>query len=177
MQGKLWARCLLAGVLLCVSAAWLFVQAASGGAPGRVERLTGLPEYARLCGARAGADNSYCFVCHTNYKEESLASRHQKAGIGCMACHGDSFQHSADENGLTPPDFIYAPETIDPLCCNCHLLADHEPMLVGADAAASCTDCHGKEHRLKVRTRRWDKTTRKLISDDGVRMIETPPAK
>ena len=27
-----------------------------------------------------------------------------------------------------------------------------------------CTDCHG-DHRLKVRTVRWDKHTRKLIAD------------
>ncbi len=37
-----------------------------------------------------------------------------------------------------------------------------------------CTDCHG-EHRLKVRTRRWDKETGKLVSDDGVRMMEENP--
>ena len=35
----------------------------------------------------------------------------------------------------------------------------------------SCTDCHGM-HRMAHRTRRWDKITRKLIKDDGVRMME-----
>jgi hypothetical protein len=35
-----------------------------------------------------------------------------------------------------------------------------------------CTDCHGKDHRLKIRTRNWDKDTGKLISDDGVRMMD-----
>ena len=34
-----------------------------------------------------------------------------------------------------------------------------------------CTDCHG-QHRMKVRTRVWDKETGKLIKDDGVRMMD-----
>ena len=33
------------------------------------------------------------------------------------------------------------------------------------------TQCHGK-HQIKVRTRVWDKGTGKLISDDGVRMMQ-----
>ncbi|MGD0089020.1 MAG: multiheme c-type cytochrome [Planctomycetota bacterium] len=177
MHGKFWAGLLLAGVLLCVPAALWLGPAEGGSAPVRAERPASLSAYARLCNTTAAADNSYCFVCHANYQEEFFARRHQQAGIGCMQCHGDSIRHSSDENGLTPPDVIYAKEIIDTLCFNCHLLPQHAPPLVGTSAAAGCTDCHGKDHRLKVRTRRWDKNTRKLIADDGVRMGDSPPAK
>ena len=34
-----------------------------------------------------------------------------------------------------------------------------------------CTECHGENHKMAVRTRKWDKKTRKLLSDDGVRMM------
>ena len=32
-----------------------------------------------------------------------------------------------------------------------------------------CTNCHNMHHELKVRTRRWDKASRKLDWFDGVR--------
>ena len=40
-----------------------------------------------------------------------------------------------------------------------------------AEERLVCTECHGENHRMEVRTRKWDKKTRKLISDDGVRMM------
>jgi len=177
MPGKPWTCCLPAGALLLVCGAWLLAQVKSGDPPVGAAGQASLFAYARTLDVYVAADNSFCFVCHTNYREELLACRHQNAGIGCAKCHGESNRHSSDENGITPPDIIYAQEIVDPLCCNCHLLPGHDPMLVGSDAAKSCTDCHGKEHRLKVRTRRWDKITRKLISDDGVRMVGNPAGK
>lgn len=36
----------------------------------------------------------------------------------------------------------------------------------------TCTDCHGRKHHLKVRTRRWNKKTGKLEWYDGVRMMQ-----
>lgn len=137
------------------------------------------------------ADNSYCFACHVNFKREVLAETHRKAGVGCAKCHGESDKHSSDENNITPPDTMYAPERINAACSACHTPAKlaaagvkrpnpaHRALIVaaarGAKAAMrpspTCTTCHGS-HRLPVRTRRWDKTTRKLISDDGVRMLK-----
>ena len=37
-----------------------------------------------------------------------------------------------------------------------------------------CTRCHGS-HGIPVRTRRWDKGTRKLVFDDGVRLTVGAP--
>jgi hypothetical protein len=127
--------------------------------------------------AEAIADNSACFVCHANYAEEPLARDHAKAGIGCLDCHGDSFPHRNDENNTTPPDIIYPADRIAPSCRECHATHDVPAVEVIAlylkrcpskrdPTKVLCTDCHG-EHRLEVRTVRWDKETRKLITGSG----------
>ncbi len=120
------------------------------------------------------ADNSYCFVCHTNFKEDSLATRHARKGIGCASCHGESDAHSADEDNLTAPDVMFAKEKIAPFCMNCHprrkiaRKREHKAILAGtATENRHCTDCHGT-HRMAVRTRRWDKTTGELIPAPSV---------
>ena len=115
------------------------------------------------------ADNFYCLVCHMNYKPEKLAVRHAWAGVGCMKCHGDSQDHSGDEDNVTPPDIMYPRETIDKACMECHPgneLAQKEIHQEGMQAGKVCTDCHGS-HRLAHRTRRWDKATGDLIELNG----------
>jgi hypothetical protein len=146
------------------------------------------------------ADNSYCFACHMNYQRESLAAGHQRAGVGCTRCHGESDRHSTDENNVTPPDIMFPKERLNDACLKCHapekllargdekahaaLLAgkgDQDPPGSGATQPAReigkkyCTDCHG-QHALNVRTRLWDKKTGRLIADDGVRMVESRPS-
>ena len=147
------------------------------------------------------ADNSFCYVCHRNFEKEPLTVKHAKIGVGCELCHGMSERHSADEDGVTPPEKMYSKARINPSCVQCHTvekLKDTEahrlalslakdgkpgettPPAVQAGAAPVkriCTDCHG-QHRMKVRTRVWDKDTGKLIKDDGVRMMDkSRPAK
>jgi len=130
------------------------------------------------------ADNYYCYVCHNNFDGEELTLEHELVGVGCEKCHGISDKHSADEDGITPPDIMYSKEMINSFCISCHPekeLAEqmgHKPFLALAETARGyCTDCHGS-HQMEVRTRRWDKQTRKLIWDDGVRMMkdDSPPA-
>jgi len=122
------------------------------------------------------ADNSYCCVCHINFKKEELARTHQPVGVGCENCHGPSDAHSSDEDNLTPPEKMYTKQKINSYCMTCHTkrrlakVSDHKPLLAGKSKEKTCTGCHGN-HRLKVRTRIWDKNSGKLISDDGVRMM------
>ncbi len=135
------------------------------------------------------ADNSYCYVCHRNFEKETLTRKHTPNGIGCEKCHGLSERHSSDEDGITPPQIMYSKAKIVPFCQSCHpteknmnvdehmsrhglIIESTENLKDGKTSV--CTDCHG-EHRLKVRTRRWDKETGKLVSDDGVRMMEENP--
>lgn len=122
------------------------------------------------------ADNSRCHVCHINYSDEALAVTHARVNISCEQCHGTSDAHCSDEDNITPPDIMYHAEKIKPFCMDCHTkekidIAVHKSVLDKADPEEGlCTNCHG-EHRLSYRTRKWDKSTGKLIEDDKVRMM------
>jgi hypothetical protein len=120
------------------------------------------------------ADNHACFVCHTNYQEEWFAVTHANANVGCVKCHGESIAHRNDENNITPPDVMYPSDGIDKACVKCHESHDvpakkvlarwHERCPAKTDPSkVICTDCHG-DHRLKLRTVRWDKKTGKLLT-------------
>ena len=130
--------------------------------------------------ADAPADNSYCYVCHINFQSESLTQAHAKAGVGCEQCHGLSDAHSADEDGLTAPDRMFPADRIHGFCMECHPARDLEPVadhasVLGDKSAPrpSCTSCHG-EHRLSVRTRRWNKETGELIWRPGGPDMDRP---
>ncbi len=123
---------------------------------------------------KAAPDNSPCYVCHANFEDESLSTRHFKAKIGCVDCHGESFAHRSDENNTTPPDKMYAPEDIEPACKNCHKTHNASPREVvevylkrcreiSDPKELTCTNCHGR-HRMFHRTIVWDKRTGKLIT-------------
>ena len=127
---------------------------------------------ASAASASPGADNSACFVCHANYQTEPLAFTHARANIGCADCHGRSQAHCNDENNTTAPQIMYPAEQIDESCRHCHMDHDVPPDKVVArwqerssearSDRITCTDCHGN-HRLKLRTVRWDKKTGKLM--------------
>jgi hypothetical protein len=126
---------------------------------------------------RAAADNTACFVCHAGYEEEPLASRHATANVGCVDCHGTSYPHRNDENNTTPPDIMYPADRIDLSCQECHTTHDVPAAKVVAQwqqlrsaktdlKTTVCTDCHG-DHRMTLRTVRWDKKTGKLLRTGG----------
>ena len=124
--------------------------------------------------ADQGADNSRCHVCHLNFATEELAVTHARADIGCENCHGASDAHCSDEDNITPPEIMFPDDKINPSCLHCHLdrlknSKRHRRVLVG-DVRKNCTDCHGK-HKMSHRTRRWNKKTGELLSDDKVRML------
>ena len=122
-------------------------------------------------------DNYWCYVCHMNYQVEPLALRHAKAGVGCSYCHGKSEKHTADEDGVIPPQKMYARQEINENCLPCHKAYAESPNVclyqpddLGALEAgpSQCTDCHGK-HQLANRSRRWDKASGKLLWQDGTK--------
>jgi len=121
----------------------------------------------------AAAANAACFVCHANYRTEFLVERHATGGIGCANCHGESLAHKNDENNTTHPEIMYPPERTEPFCQGCHTTHDVSPKKVvarwierGLDKVNPdkivCMDCHG-DHRMKVRTVIWDKSTGELL--------------
>lgn len=124
--------------------------------------------------AQTGADNSRCHVCHLNFAMEDLSVKHAAANVNCEQCHGPSNAHCADEDNITPPDRMFPQDGINDDCQDCHretlpMTAQHKAVLA-RKLKKVCTDCHG-EHRLSHRTRRWNRQTGELISDDNVRMM------
>jgi len=124
-------------------------------------------------GDKPRADNTSCYVCHSNYQGEPLVELHAAENIGCIKCHGESTMHRNDEDHRTPPDVMYASKDIGPACAKCHETHDAPAAKVIAQwqkkcpartnpAELLCTDCHG-EHRLKFRSYWWDKQTRAYV--------------
>ena len=120
--------------------------------------------------------NAFCSACHYGFAEEDLARTHEQAGIGCERCHGESERHRSDEDNVTPPQIMYPKDKVNPTCMMCHPRHEirhvpaHNMLLAGAKTALDpasesdddpmvCTDCHAKEHRITVRTIRWNKAT------------------
>jgi len=127
--------------------------------------------------------NLFCSACHYAFGDEELALNHERVGIGCERCHGESERHRSDEDNITPPEIMYPKAKINPTCMMCHPrvkikhVSDHASLLAGAETIFDkdtdesngqkkyCTDCHGKEHRMNVRTIRWNKATGELLKE------------
>jgi hypothetical protein len=98
---------------------------------------------------------------------------HARENIGCAKCHGISLAHRNDEDNITAPDKMYPSVRIDNACRQCHedhiaparkviaMFQQRFPANTDPNKVV-CTDCHG-EHRLKIRSVAWDKTTGKLL--------------
>ena len=117
--------------------------------------------------------NGGCYVCHGNYRTESLVLTHAKEDVGCIQCHGKSVAHQIDEFHRTPPEKMFGPHNVDNMCGECHEEHDAPGRKVierwqqrcpakTNPKEINCTDCHFK-HRLPSRTVVWDKKTGKLI--------------
>lgn len=134
----------------------------------QVENVSSVEERSMVSGDVV--DNSRCHVCHINYDEEELALNHELGSVSCESCHGASDAHCSDENNITPPDIMYSKANVNPFCMKCHPRNEiveedhHKPLFSGAVTQTKyCTDCHGREHGVAVRTVQWDKATGKLL--------------
>ncbi|MBC8373317.1 MAG: NapC/NirT family cytochrome c [Phycisphaerae bacterium] len=124
------------------------------------------------------ADNSFCYVCHINFKKEPFVLQHRLANIACYDCHGESLPHADDEDNATAPAIMFTKDMVNDSCAKCHKPAkmkkvtSHKSWYALTDSERTqtkrqyCTDCHGM-HRLPTRDRMWDKKTRKLIWREG----------
>jgi len=126
--------------------------------------------------------NPFCYACHANFEGENLVTKHEKAGVGCERCHGESERHRSDEANVTPPELMYPRNRIIPMCMICHPrdaikhVGAHMVILEGASTvfdeeepkgpAKVCTDCHAKNHKMSVRIVRWNKATGEVIKGE-----------
>ncbi len=160
----------------------LLVLAASCCLEQQTAEVSVEPQAAQEPAEKTFVANEFCAACHYAFGEEKLALTHEKAGIGCERCHGESERHRSDEDNVTPPEIMYPKNKIIPTCMMCHPrheikhVKHHARLLKGAKTIFDsdsqtkgrqmyCTTCHAKEHRINVRTIRWNKATGELLED------------
>lgn len=126
--------------------------------------------------------NPFCYACHADFEGENLVAMHEKAGVGCERCHGESERHRSDEANITPPELMYPRARINPTCMMCHprdtikQVSAHDIILEGAETVFDeeqpegpekvCTDCHAKNHKMSVRIVRWNKATGEVLKTE-----------
>lgn len=81
-----------------------------------------------------------CVICHIDAEDELKGSAHYAEDVGCIACHGPSEGHAADENNEVKPDELFATEDVERLCGECHKCSR---LMAGAPPQRKvCTECH-----------------------------------
>ncbi len=99
-----------------------------------------------------------CARCHVVSVLEWGASRHFRAGTGCVECHGASVRHVADERNNVKPDRIPRDAAATAkLCLMCH--AAGCPKTQRKDACGTCHHVHAlvnAERPADVRDAEWE---------------------
>ncbi len=160
--------CMVGGALLLTAICAVVAQRLHGRAQ-RVKReiAKAAAKHASLRGSEGVLpdDNSLCLLCHSNFRDEELATKHLEQGITCAHCHGISYEHMDDETSRTKPDVLFGRAEVARFCNRCH--SGHEqPEKVAAFLdewkgktrpngrlilrQAMCTDCHGEHAMVTV---------------------------
>jgi len=87
-------------------------------------------------------DPESCSMCHVNVEIEILKAKtkHMKAGVDCVKCHGWSIGHIQDEINEVKPDRVITKTTMNSFCDGCHdSSASHDERIL---SRMVCTDCH-----------------------------------
>ena len=137
--------------------------------------------FGKLGKGKSFVANPFCLACHSDFEEENLVVIHEKAGLGCERCHGESERHRSDEANVTPPELMYPRSKVIPACMMCHPrqtikhVPQHSIFLAGAKTTLDgrpeaplkvCTNCHAKKHKMNVRTVRWNKATGEVLKEE-----------
>ena len=98
--------------------------------------------------AAARAPNSLggCGMCHVDVIDDFKGTKHLAAKVACVACHGPSDGHAADENNDVKPDQVFARKDADRLCSRCHKCS--RPTPEPPPKPSVCTDCH-RAHKFR----------------------------
>ena len=98
---------------------------------------------------------SPCFFCHADLFFEIKDGAHEKNGIDCFACHGESKEHAMAEDNRIKPDKIFNRSDAAEFCGNCHdkelkdySLSTHAKGINKIKNVPTCMDCH-KEHQFE----------------------------
>jgi formylglycine-generating enzyme required for sulfatase activity len=119
-----------------------------------------------------------CARCHVVSVVEWGMSGHRKAATDCVACHGSSRGHVADERNNVKPDRIPRAAAIAALCATCHKAGCPQTR-----KTADCQTCHhvhalldpnkppsSKDERLQQLTLKWQASARHVA--EGERLFK-----
>jgi len=94
-----------------------------------------------------------CVICHVDIADALARTKHERASIGCVTCHGLSKGHVKDENNEVKPDRVFPRHEIDPWCDGCHFTtcshAEADKPLPKGARRRTCVDCHGA-HNARI---------------------------
>lgn len=90
-----------------------------------------------------------CTMCHVDVEDELEGGTHVAKRVGCVACHGPSKGHVADENNEVKPDELFPKKDTDRLCGRCHKCS--QPAAERPAQRKVCTECHGAHAFPKTR--------------------------
>lgn len=118
-----------------------------------------------------------CGRCHVISVVEWGMSGHARAGTGCVACHGESKGHVADERNNIKPDRIPRKEAVAGLCATCHAQCPKTSKTAGCE---SCHHAHAlidpkappsvKDARLERMRAAWERAARHFA--EGERLFQ-----
>jgi hypothetical protein len=96
-------------------------------------------------GSNFSGDPDSCSMCHVDVEIEILKAetKHMKAGIDCITCHGLSIGHIQNEINEVKPDRIIAKKSMNSFCHGCHnTSASHDEKVISRMVCTSCHDAH-----------------------------------
>lgn len=90
-----------------------------------------------------------CFFCHADLFFEMQDGAHEKNGVDCYACHGESKEHNnAEDNSIKPDRIIHMSDAAE-FCGGCHdkelkdfSQSTHARGIGKINNIPTCTDCH-----------------------------------
>jgi formylglycine-generating enzyme required for sulfatase activity len=119
-----------------------------------------------------------CARCHVVSVVEWGMSAHRKAGTDCVACHGSTRGHVADERNNVKPDRLPRGAAIAALCATCHKAGCPQTR-----KTADCQTCHHvhalfdpnkppsiKDERVEQLTLQWQASARHVA--EGERLVK-----
>jgi hypothetical protein len=90
-----------------------------------------------------------CFFCHADLFFEAQDGAHEKNGVDCASCHGQSKEHNNAEDNSIKPDRVIKKTDAAGFCGGCHETelkdysqSTHARGMGIIENTPTCTDCH-----------------------------------
>jgi len=99
-----------------------------------------------------------CFFCHADLFFELQDGAHERNGLDCSSCHGESKEHNNAEDNSIKPDKLIKKSDAAEFCGGCHdtelkdySQSTHAKSMGKIENTPTCTDCHiGHQFEKKI---------------------------